>query len=140
MTPMDTLKQTLQNDPDMIFAVLIGSRAMNTNQDNSDWDIAIQWRQELDFLTKLERIETLRHNLAEQLHTIIDKIDLIDITTTRLAMRAEIADHGVLLAGDNTPCRGVTSCSAPGGNWKNFIGTGTMQFEVYKSAYNPFPS
>jgi len=102
MTAIDILNQTLQNDPDVIFAVLIGSRATNTNHGESDWDIAIQWNRKLDFFTKLARIETLRHTLSERLHSTIDKIDLIDIVSARLAMRAEIAEHGILLAGDNT--------------------------------------
>ncbi len=36
--------QVLANTPEVLFAVLVGSRANGSVTENSDWDIALQWR------------------------------------------------------------------------------------------------
>ena len=51
--------KALLAQPQLDFAVLVGSRATGTAHDHSDWDIALQWAPQLDWLTMLSRTETL---------------------------------------------------------------------------------
>ncbi|MBM9538367.1 type VII toxin-antitoxin system MntA family adenylyltransferase antitoxin [Desulfobulbus alkaliphilus] len=94
----------LAAEPKLEFAVLIGSRAANTHTPDSDWDFALQWQWNMDWLEQLGRTETLRHDLAKVLALPTTAIDLVDVPWASLAMRAEIAENGVVLIGeDNLP-------------------------------------
>jgi hypothetical protein len=42
-TPLDGVRAVLQVQPELVFSVLVGSRAKGTAHANSDWDIALQW-------------------------------------------------------------------------------------------------
>lgn len=90
------LRQTLSNTPEVLFAVLIGSRAHGSATEKSDWDIAIQW-QYGDALERIARHELMRHRLARLLEAPDDQIDLIDLSNARLTMRALVAEEGSLL-------------------------------------------
>ena len=94
--------QTLRDEPDLDFAVLVGSRALDTAQSDSDWDIALQWSPHLDWLTVLGRTETLRRTLAKQLNVAPDAIDLIELRRANLAMRVSAAEEGMALAGEDS--------------------------------------
>ena len=64
-TPMTKqLASILQGEPQLEFAVLVGSRATGTAQPQSDWDIALRWAYGTDWLATLGSTETLRHKLA----------------------------------------------------------------------------
>lgn len=83
---------------------MIGSRASGAHTVTSDWDIALQWRKDMDWLDQLGRTETLRRTLAEILTVPETAIDLIDTPRANLAMRAVIAEEGVVLkGGDELP-------------------------------------
>lgn len=97
-----TLTDYLVTKPELELAILIGSRINSTAHPDSDWDIAIQWVRGADFLTHLAKTETLRRELAQILKTSEDSIDLIDLPTTRLAIRAVVAEEGLPLKGINT--------------------------------------
>lgn len=84
------------------LVLLIGSRVAGRARDGSDWDFAVQWKKGTPFEQVLEKTEVLRGQLANYLGTATDKIDLVDIPSARLAMRAVIAEEGLLLKGDNT--------------------------------------
>ena len=99
---MESLAHFFACQKDIELAVLIGSRAGDRAKEASDWDFAVQWRRELPFAELLEHTESLRGQLAHQLQTTVDKIDLVDIPAARLAMRAVIAEEGMLLKGENT--------------------------------------
>lgn len=88
--------QTLTH-PIPAIAVLVGSRALGTATEHSDWDIAIWWLDEEDAWKNLGKTETLRRSLAKTLQTTEDKIDLIDIQQAGLAMREKIANEGKLI-------------------------------------------
>jgi predicted nucleotidyltransferase len=79
------------------IAVLVGSRALGTNSETSDWDIAIWWLDDNDPWQQLGNTETLRRALASALKTSEDKIDLIDFNRAGLAMREKIANEGQLI-------------------------------------------
>jgi len=103
-TPQDkelAIERLLAVESDLEFAVLIGSRASATQTTGSDWDIALQWRNDMDWLEQLGRTETLRRALAEALAIPETVIDLIDAPRASLAMRAVIAEEGVALKGDD---------------------------------------
>jgi predicted nucleotidyltransferase len=94
--------QTLRDEPELDFAVLVGSRALDTARPDSDWDIALQWSPHLDWSTGLGRTETLRRTLAKQLNVAPDAIDLIELRRANLAMRASVAEEGMPLAGEDS--------------------------------------
>ena len=108
---IEALKHLLQAYPHLELAILVGSRALNTatqatvTQDtvtqHSDWDIAIRWKKGINNLALLEQAEALKHKIAEAITIHPDQIDLIDMTTARLAMRAVIAEEGVILKGED---------------------------------------
>ena len=99
--PFARLRTLLAAEPDLEFAVLVGSRAAGTNTAASDWDIALQWHRDLDWMDQLGRTETLRRRLAEALAVPETAVDLIDAPRANLAMRAAIAEEGVVLAGED---------------------------------------
>ena len=104
---IEALKHQLQAYPRLELAILVGSRALNTaTQDmatqHSDWDIAIRWEKGINNLALLEQAEELKQKIAKAITIHPDQIDLIDITTARLAMRAVIAEEGVILKGEDT--------------------------------------
>jgi hypothetical protein len=96
------LASILQGEPQLEFAVLVGSRATGTAQPQSDWDIALQWAYGTDWLATLGRTETLRHKLAAALGLSAAQIDLIDLRRANLAMRASVAEEGLPLSGEDS--------------------------------------
>lgn len=102
MTKLESLSQLLQTIPDLELAVLIGSQALGTATPHSDWDIAIRWKKQLNGLAQLEQLEILKQKIADTIEIHKDQIDLIDIPLARLAMRAVIAEEGVVLKGEDT--------------------------------------
>lgn len=87
---------------DLELAILIGSRATGTSRPDSDWDIAIQWNRGMDFVQQLAATEQLRRTLAETLNVAEVAVDLIDLPTARLAMRAVVAEEGIPLKGGDS--------------------------------------
>jgi len=141
---IEALKRLLHTTPQLELAILVGSRAADfkiTNPatpnpekptittpttgikhvayEQSDCDIAIRWQKGLDVLTILELTEVLRHKIAQVINSHADKIDLIDINTARLAMRAVIAEEGIILKGEDTL------------EWKHFLTLTWAELEDY---------
>ncbi|MGV8935012.1 MAG: type VII toxin-antitoxin system MntA family adenylyltransferase antitoxin [Gallionellaceae bacterium] len=90
------LKKVLTATPDVLFAVLVGSRANGSSTEKSDWDVAIQW-QYGDARERIAKHELMRHRLARIFEVSDDQIDLIDLSNSQLAMRALVAEEGSLL-------------------------------------------
>jgi predicted nucleotidyltransferase len=99
---MDDLRSFLADREGIELALLVGSRALGQAKEGSDWDFAIQWHRDILWIEILEQNENLRRDLASFLQVTPDKVDLIDLPSARLAMRAVAAEEGVLLKGDNT--------------------------------------
>lgn len=97
-----TLAQLLRDEVAIEFAVLTGSRATNTAHADSDWDIALQWNTQLDWMTLLGKTKTLRRKMAETLGVALEKINLIELRRANLAMRAAVAESGLPLKGEGT--------------------------------------
>lgn len=100
----EALRQCLLNIPQLELAILIGSQVNGKAHSESDWDIAIRWHRqpEVGIMTVLAQTETLRRTIAQLLELTEDKIDLIDLTTARLTMRAVVAEEGLILKGEET--------------------------------------
>jgi len=96
---LQTIADILAAQPGLELGILIGSRANGIARPDSDWDIALQWSRSLGFMEQLAATEQLRNSLAALLDVGECAIDLIDIPTARLAMRAVIAEEGVALKG-----------------------------------------
>ena len=91
------LEQSLRQQTGLAFAVLVGSQRNGQAHAQSDWDIAVQWREELELMDKLTQTELLRHTLKKLLNIEEQQVDLIDIAHARLAMRALVAEEGQVL-------------------------------------------
>lgn len=102
MNSLDALKPVLSATPSLAFAVLVGSRANGTAHAESDWDIAVMWDVSIDWMESLAAHETLRRALAASLNVSEERIDLIDLARANLAMRANVAEDGVILAGEDS--------------------------------------
>lgn len=87
---------------DVELALLIGSRVNGRARDTSDWDFAVQWRSDISLIDVLDKSETLRRDLANLLLVSPELVDLVDVYSARLAMRAVVAEEGVLIKGENT--------------------------------------
>jgi hypothetical protein len=99
---INILTRVLGDQPELQFAVLVGSRATGTAHVQSDWDIALQWAPQLDWLTILGKTETMRNILAEAMHLDPTAIDLIELRRANLAMRTSVAEEGVPLVGQDS--------------------------------------
>ena len=96
------LSGILNTRADLELAILIGSRATGTARLDSDWDIAIQWNRGMDFAQQLASTEQLRRTLAESLDVSEHAVDLIDLPTARLTMRAVVAEEGLPIRGGDS--------------------------------------
>lgn len=96
------LRKALDLEPDLEFAVLIGSRADGSFRPDSDWDIAVRWTHGISFLEGLDKTETLRRTIAGLLKTTESSIDIIDLSMSRLAIRAVAAEEGIPLKGEDS--------------------------------------
>jgi predicted nucleotidyltransferase len=95
------LRETFSQTPGLEFVVLVGSRVNGTATEHSDWDIALQWQKEIDWLEQLGRTEMLRKKLSGLLSVSETLIDLIDVPRSSLAMRANIAEDGQVVMGED---------------------------------------
>lgn len=96
------IKEHFASIPELELAILIGSQASGKATPQSDWDIAIQWVRDLSFLGQLAAAEKLRKDLSEVLGLPVRSIELIDLPTARLTMRAVVAEEGIVLKGDGS--------------------------------------
>ncbi|MDP8568068.1 type VII toxin-antitoxin system MntA family adenylyltransferase antitoxin [Methylophilus aquaticus] len=101
-TLIEQLKAILSLQQDLELAILIGSRAQQSANQNSDWDIAIRWKKHISAINALSLTSTLQIAIAQCLNVPPEAIDLIDMTTARLAMRATIVEEGIPLAGEDS--------------------------------------
>ena len=99
---LTSLTALMSSEPDLDFAMLIGSRASGMAHTGSDWDIALQWAQPVDWLSTLSRTESLRERISLALKVPNSEIDLIDLRRANLAMRASVAEEGIPLAGEDS--------------------------------------
>jgi predicted nucleotidyltransferase len=99
---LEGLRTLLQAQEGLEFAVLVGSQAKGTAHAQSDWDLALRWRKDISAIDQLTLGEQLKQTIHRKLGVHPDQLDLIDIAHAKLAMRAVVAEEGVVLAGQDT--------------------------------------
>jgi len=114
------LRRMLETEANLDLAVLVGSQAEGRARPESDWDIAIQWKRGMPLLENLACTETLRRQLATALGVEEGRVDLIDIPSARLAMRALVAEAGVPLKGEDSLA------------WNHFLSRVWRELEAYE--------
>lgn len=100
--PQEILEEAFSNIQELEFAVLIGSQTTGDIGPDSDWDFAVCWKSNLGFLEQLAATEKLRKHLSTILNVHTSCVDMIDLNTSRLAIRAVVAEEGILLMGAET--------------------------------------
>lgn len=100
--PLSALQECLLRHHETLFATLVGSRVNGTAHDGSDWDLAVMLDPALSPLTRLDTLQRLQISLAATMGIPAEQVDLIDVRAAGLAMREQVANHGLLLKGDNT--------------------------------------
>ncbi len=96
----DKISDALTALEDIRFATLIGSRCNHTARTDSDWDIAVWIARNINGLHRLDLLEKARHKIASALYISPDKVDIIDLAESGLAMRATVANEGLLIKQD----------------------------------------
>ncbi|MEI7613950.1 MAG: nucleotidyltransferase domain-containing protein [Betaproteobacteria bacterium] len=113
------LKRVFSSNPDLVFAVLVGSRADGSAHANSDWDFAVLWKASMDWMTRVAAHESLRREVALALNVTEACIDLIDLSRASLTMRANVAENGVILKGEGSL------------DWVHFLNRTWRELEFY---------
>jgi len=99
---LNDLKPVFLDISGLELVILVGSQSDGTARLDSDWDFAIQWRREMNFMEQLSATEKLRKHLAASFKADLSEIDLIDLPSARLTMKALVAEEGVIIQGDET--------------------------------------
>ena len=69
-------------------------KSFSNTTPQSDWDIAIRWKRNIDSIQSLGKTESLRRKLANHLNQPETNIDLIDLSKVSLTMAAVVAEEG----------------------------------------------
>lgn len=99
---LDHLKAILQAQAGLELAVLVGSQANGTATAQSDWDIALRWRKDIAPMDQLLLGESLKQAIYQDLGVHPEQVDIIDLSQAKLAMRALVAEEGVVLKGQDS--------------------------------------
>lgn len=99
---LERLKTLLQTQDGLEFAVLVGSQANGTATAQSDWDLALRWRKDISAMDQLMLSEKLKQAIHQDMGVHPEQVDIIDMSSAKLAMRALVAEEGVVLKGQGT--------------------------------------
>lgn len=99
---LNRLQEYLSCHSHVLIAVLVGSRASGQIHEGSDWDLAILVDPSLPAIARFDELQRLQLSLAAGAGIPVEQLDLIDLSAAGLAMREQVANHGLLLKGDNT--------------------------------------
>jgi len=95
------LQKTLSLRDDIALSFLFGSKARGDSHEQSDWDIAILFKDNTNGWENLGKQEEIRHLLSRALATNDDNIDLVDLYRGGLSINATVVDEGIPLTGQN---------------------------------------
>lgn len=98
---LDALQKTLSLRDDIALSFLFGSKARGDSHEQSDWDIAILFKDNTNGWENLGKQEEIRHLLSRALATNDGNIDLVDLYRGGLSINATIVDEGIPLTGQN---------------------------------------
>lgn len=99
-TSINSLCGVLSSHSEVVFALLIGSRADGSAGVDSDWDVAVWIPREVPGLKRLSLLELLRMEMGRNLQVSAARVDVIDLAYAGLTMRAVVANDGILLKQD----------------------------------------
>lgn len=94
------IRQVLAENPQAVFACLVGSRAEGRVKPDSDWDIAVWSDPAITPWHRHAGLCSIAHAVASALKVSDNAVDVIDLHAAGLAMRLEVANNGVLLKQD----------------------------------------
>lgn len=99
-TPLQQVIELASAHADVSALWLYGSRARGDNRADSDYDLAVTFRDHTGSrLAQASRIEALRSSFA----TVLDaEVSLVDLEVTSTPLAAQITEEGILLL-DRTP-------------------------------------
>jgi len=99
---MQALQKSMSLRDDIVLSFLFGSRARGDHHEQSDWDIAILFKDNTSGWDNLGKQEEVRHLLSQALSVDDDKIDLVDLYRGGLSISATVVDEGIPLTGQNS--------------------------------------
>jgi predicted nucleotidyltransferase len=118
---LEILQKTLSLRDDIVLSFLFGSRAGGDHHEQSDWDIAILFKDNTSGWDNLGKLEEIRHMLSQALYVDDDKIDLVDLYRGGLSISATVVDEGIPLSGQDSLALAVFT-RGYGPIWKTIIG------------------
>lgn len=99
---LNVLQQVLNSREDIALSLLFGSQAKGDHLEQSDWDIAILFKDNTNGWNNLGKQEEIRHLLSSALAVSDDKIDLVDLYRGGLGINATVVDEGIPITGENS--------------------------------------
>lgn len=102
MSEIENLKQSLASFDSLEFALLFGSRARGNSHEDSDWDIAVSFKDNTQGLENLAQREYIRHAACASLGVDADKVDVVDVYRGGLSINATIVDEAIALIGGHS--------------------------------------
>ena len=96
------LTQILTLREDITLSLLFGSRARGDNNEQSDWDIAILFKDNSCAWDNLGKLEEIRHLISLALEANNGDIDLVDLYRGGLGINATVVDEGIPLTGTSS--------------------------------------
>ncbi|MBL7003713.1 MAG: nucleotidyltransferase domain-containing protein [Gammaproteobacteria bacterium] len=92
------LSKALKARTDIKFSILFGSRARGTETPESDWDIAIWFKDNSDAWENLGKKEDIRNQVCKLFAINETKVDIVDLARSELSINATVVDEGIELS------------------------------------------
>lgn len=102
LATLEALQKALNSRDDIALSFLFGSKARGDSREQSDWDIAILFKDNTNGWDNLGKQEEIRHLLSQTLAINDDNIDLVDLYRGGLSINAAVVDDGIPLTGQNS--------------------------------------
>ncbi len=81
------------------ISFLFGSHARNDCHEDSDWDIAVLFKDNSNGWRNLGELEALRQLIASALQISHNKLDIVDLYRGGLSINATVVDEGIVITG-----------------------------------------
>lgn len=102
LATLEVLQKALSSRDDIVLSFLFGSKARGDSREQSDWDIAILFKDNTNGWDNLGKQEEIRQLISQTLAINEDNIDLVDLYRGGLSINAAVADDGIPLTGQNS--------------------------------------
>lgn len=99
---IDSIATLAKQDERVELVWLYGSRAQGTHHNDSDFDLAVAFKEHvLSTLALRTRPECLAIEWAEQLNLPIEKLSIVDINRVPIALAFNVIEYGELIYNNN---------------------------------------